>query len=299
MAAPTTFVQTGAGEGGVTGSAVPLPRSALRDVRFGFTYALVPPSRRDFEGVALAARADFAAPTSTDGAFSGSRTATFAPTLVGSYRRHKFLGSVEVGARVRGEEPLGTSVTGSQIFASLGASYDVFPKGWLTAAVEAFALPTLASQHAPTIDATMTSAPPPVPAEWIASVTSAPFLAGDFSIALGGGGRIPFSKAAPLFDPRFRFDLAIRYAPTGRDTDGDGIPDARDKCPLEPEDFDGFQDADGCPDPDNDHDGIPDKLDKCPNQPEDFDGFEDADGCPDRDDPRRTKPVTAPAKAKP
>ncbi len=67
------------------------------------------------------------------------------------------------------------------------------------------------------------------------------------------------------------------------DNDGDGIPDALDKCPNEPEDKDGFQDADGCPDPDNDHDGIPDAVDKCPNEPEDFDGFEDADGCPDPD----------------
>jgi outer membrane protein OmpA-like peptidoglycan-associated protein len=68
-----------------------------------------------------------------------------------------------------------------------------------------------------------------------------------------------------------------------RDTDGDGIPDNIDKCPLEPEDKDGFQDEDGCPDPDNDQDGIPDKTDKCPNDPEDKDGFEDADGCPDPD----------------
>jgi OOP family OmpA-OmpF porin len=67
------------------------------------------------------------------------------------------------------------------------------------------------------------------------------------------------------------------------DNDGDGIPDALDKCPNEPEDKDGFQDEDGCPDPDNDHDGIPDALDKCPNEPEDFDGFQDQDGCPDPD----------------
>jgi outer membrane protein OmpA-like peptidoglycan-associated protein len=67
------------------------------------------------------------------------------------------------------------------------------------------------------------------------------------------------------------------------DNDGDGIPDAVDKCPNEPEDKDGFQDEDGCPDPDNDHDGIPDAVDKCPNEPEDKDGFQDEDGCPDPD----------------
>jgi len=67
------------------------------------------------------------------------------------------------------------------------------------------------------------------------------------------------------------------------DRDGDGIPDVLDKCPDEPEDKDGFEDEDGCPDLDNDKDGIPDAVDKCPNEPEDFDGFEDEDGCPDPD----------------
>jgi len=65
------------------------------------------------------------------------------------------------------------------------------------------------------------------------------------------------------------------------DRDGDGIPDNVDQCPDEPEDFDGFQDADGCPDPDNDGDGIPDVSDKCPNEPETKNGYQDADGCPD------------------
>jgi OmpA-OmpF porin, OOP family len=67
------------------------------------------------------------------------------------------------------------------------------------------------------------------------------------------------------------------------DRDGDGIKDNVDKCPDDPEDKDGFEDADGCPDLDNDKDGIPDKTDKCPNDPEDKDGFQDEDGCPDPD----------------
>jgi OOP family OmpA-OmpF porin len=97
-----------------------------------------------------------------------------------------------------------------------------------------------------------------------------------------------------------------------KDRDGDGIPDNLDKCPDTPEDKDGFEDEDGCPDPDNDNDGvldaadkcpnepgpienlgcpirdrdgdgIPDDKDKCPNEAEDKDGFEDDDGCPDLD----------------
>lgn len=66
------------------------------------------------------------------------------------------------------------------------------------------------------------------------------------------------------------------------DADGDGISDRNDQCPSDPEDIDGFEDGDGCPDPDNDRDGILDAADKCPNQAETFNGYEDADGCPDR-----------------
>jgi outer membrane protein OmpA-like peptidoglycan-associated protein len=67
------------------------------------------------------------------------------------------------------------------------------------------------------------------------------------------------------------------------DNDSDGIADKIDDCPLDPEDRDGTDDTDGCPDPDNDHDGLADKIDQCPDDPEDADGFEDDDGCPDCD----------------
>lgn len=65
------------------------------------------------------------------------------------------------------------------------------------------------------------------------------------------------------------------------DRDGDGITDDRDRCPDDPEDRDGFEDSDGCPDPDNDRDGIPDYRDRCPNKPETFNRWLDDDGCPD------------------
>lgn len=65
------------------------------------------------------------------------------------------------------------------------------------------------------------------------------------------------------------------------DTDGDGVPNADDKCPDRQEDADGFDDRDGCPDIDNDLDGVLDIADKCPNVVEQYNGFEDDDGCPD------------------
>jgi OOP family OmpA-OmpF porin len=65
------------------------------------------------------------------------------------------------------------------------------------------------------------------------------------------------------------------------DRDGDGIPDSVDQCPDVPEDFDGDQDEDGCPEPDKDTDGdgVPDKIDACVETP----GPKEYDGCPDKD----------------
>jgi OmpA-OmpF porin, OOP family len=75
----------------------------------------------------------------------------------------------------------------------------------------------------------------------------------------------------------------IEAKPTPKDRDGDGLLDEQDKCPDDPEDFDGFEDADGCPDKDNDQDGVPDDTDQCPDVPEDADGYQDEDGCPELD----------------
>ena len=63
------------------------------------------------------------------------------------------------------------------------------------------------------------------------------------------------------------FFASVHYAFTERDGDRDGIPDRSDVCPDEAEDKDGYEDFDGCPDPDNDGDGVLDALDKCPDTP--------------------------------
>jgi hypothetical protein len=105
------------------------------------------------------------------------------------------------------------------------------------------------------------------------------FATPTFAIVVGGGAGV----VSGIGSPESRFFVSLSIAPDDRDSDGDGIPNSRDRCPLEPEDKDGFQDEDGCPDPDNDGDHRPDAVDQCPNEAEDIDGFEDDDGCPDPD----------------
>ena len=65
------------------------------------------------------------------------------------------------------------------------------------------------------------------------------------------------------------------------DNDADGVADDVDKCPLGPEDKDGFEDEDGCEDKDNDRDGVLDDKDQCPMLPESVNEINDDDGCPD------------------
>ncbi|MSQ02166.1 MAG: hypothetical protein EXR71_09775 [Myxococcales bacterium] len=74
--------------------------------------------------------------------------------------------------------------------------------------------------------------------------------------------------------------IDLRYEPPP-DRDGDGVADKKDQCPESMEDFDYYEDADGCLDPDDDGDKIADVNDRCKSQAEDLDGYRDEDGCED------------------
>jgi hypothetical protein len=101
---------------------------------------------------------------------------------------------------------------------------------------------------------------------------------GELAIQLTGGGAF----LGELGAPDARIIASIWYAPAVSDTDHDGVDDDDDKCPPLAEDPDGFEDGDGCPDPDNDNDIVPDIDDLCPNV-EALEGQdEDEDGCTDK-----------------
>jgi OOP family OmpA-OmpF porin len=110
-----------------------------------------------------------------------------------------------------------------------------------------------------------------------------------------GGGEFGLTDAIGV--PAFRVLAAVGWSPREHDKDHDGVRDDLDGCPEIPEDRDGFEDSDGCPEIDNDDDGILDKEDACPlaagaesSAPkkngcpiadEDGDGVENAlDACP-------------------
>ena len=233
-------------------------------------------------------------PTATAGQFTGSDQPEGRLLLLGaltpSALESRMALSVNVGPIVRGKSEYANIVQQSGVAWGAGASYRVLDGLWATAELFGEATP---SGHRQASDANaMAAATALSPVEWLAGITvkaerrfTIGFAAGrGVTNALGtpdlrGVLSLAFVPGAPAVAPLHASDPGAAE----RDRDGDGIPDAVDKCPDEPEDKDLFEDEDGCPDPDNDHDGIPDALDKCPLDPEDKDGFQDEDGCPDKD----------------
>ncbi|MGH9885807.1 MAG: OmpA family protein, partial [bacterium] len=107
----------------------------------------------------------------------------------------------------------------------------------------------------------------------------------------GDGVTEDFEALLSIYKEWGRPKVAKVEAKIDNDPDKDGIVGDADKCPNEPEDKDGFQDEDGCPDPDNDGDGVLDANDKCPTEPETKNGYQDEDGCPD-EIPQKLKQFT-------
>ena len=93
------------------------------------------------------------------------------------------------------------------------------------------------------------------------------------------GGVTPEDTDACPLEPGPRENRGCPLIDTDKDTLFDpGQPVAAteiDACPNEP----GPRELQGCPD--RDQDRIIDKIDECPDQPETYNQFEDANGCPD------------------
>jgi outer membrane protein OmpA-like peptidoglycan-associated protein len=171
---------------------------------------------------------------------------SFAANIAGVYRKQAIIGSTRPGSEMR---------------YGAGAGFVVSPI--LNAMAEVFGATRFVSDGTNTLEGELGLELHP--------------LSSFFSFTAGAGAGLVGGVGAP----NFRAFAGIAFIHELTDADGDGIADQLDQCATVPEDKDGFQDADGCPDPDNDGDGIPDVNDKCPNEPETKNGYQDADGCPD------------------
>jgi hypothetical protein len=241
LALPVTFGEGGTGIAPITGG-IGLRDTAMRDIRFGLAYALVPrprvaPDRTGAPSFGLVGRFDVSAPTGDSDQFAGEGTTVWAPSLAADFQSGRWFAGLELGARVRPVTELLGARVGTQLVTSLGIGYGILPRELLTATLEAWALPTFAEQHTITLqDGALTSTPNGqhiVPAEWQLAVRTAPLHGGDLAVQLGGGGPIPLTGEDTLPRPQVRITLGIRWEPLARDSDGDGIPDAADRCPDE------------------------------------------------------------------
>ena len=259
VAFPVTFVETGAGTSPITGGRA-LRDTAVRDLRFGFTYALVPrlrmdPAKAGEEGGegkswSLAARMNIGAPTGDQTDFAGEHTAVFIPDLAADYRLARLFLGASLGMRIRPVAEFAGARIGTQITTGYGAGVDIVDDEKLSLLLEGRTYWTLATQHETSQSAFGISSKEKsegrtiLPSEWLLGVRSAPWAGGDVSFYAGGGGPIPLGPDA-ITVPRFRFVLGATYAPTQRDTDHDGVPDRVDFCPNQPGEKHG--ERPGCP----------------------------------------------------
>jgi OmpA-OmpF porin, OOP family len=216
----------------------------------------------------LAAIGGVTLPTSVgsdDSQFIGDNSPTLRGKLATTWSRGQFALGANAGFIVRKPRTIYASTVGQQLTFGVAAAFAVTDK--FSVIGEFFGRGGL--EHSFALDES--------PMEAVGGFRL--IAARSFAVTVGGGTGVDEAIGAP----RARFFASIGYAPDVRDSDGDGVQNARDKCPLIPEDKDGYDDGDGCPDDDNDGDRRPDGEDKCPNEAEDLDGFDDDDGCPELD----------------
>jgi outer membrane protein OmpA-like peptidoglycan-associated protein len=264
---PATVFQTGE-----TLAHVDAPTKAgLEAVRAGLKVRLLGGGEGAGLGVSLLA----AIPTGTAGGLIHEHGVGGEANLFGGYRAGGLTVSAGAGARYRKSTALYDVSLGSELSARAALDYELGPAAGVfaeLAATTALAHPWSSSTESP-----------------LEVLAGGRVHLGDLQLFAAAGPGLSEGYGTPVV----RVVAGAAWSNAPRDLDGDGVPDDVDRCPLVPEDRDGFEDEDGCPDPDNDHDGIPDAADKCPNDPEDKDGFEDGDGCPDPDNDRDGIPDAA------
>ena len=209
-------------------------------------------------------------PTGNAHNFNGTWGATFTPQILVETRPGKFHAALNMGpyltSSVVYQDPDGVEVirTGPEFRLGVGAGYRVAEPVDLHG--ELMAGFGMGGDQSPTRN----------PAEWRVGARIYPHQSLSVDLGVGSG------LSAGFGSPAFRFLFGVSFVPSMmKDADHDGVGDTSDLCPDEAEDKDGFEDQDGCPDPDNDGDGVLDEQDQCPDEAENVNKFEDEDGCVD------------------
>ena len=229
------------------------------------------PGRR---GPAVAAGLDLGVPTGGAEHFAGERGAVIGFRVLGSWRLRWLSAALDLGARLRTTEVILLSPArphSNELTMGVGVAAN------LPLPTVRYAASVIAEYAYALADTSSGSTRGPSPGEARAGIRIS-FCTGWSGNVGAGLGTTPTEVGSPAW----RVVAGVRYERAAiSDIDRDNIEDGRDLCRQQPEDYDGFEDSDGCPDKDNDKDGYEDYADDCPDEPEDFDGHRDVDGCPD------------------
>jgi len=222
LAIPTTLYRTGMGISPLTEqTAQEIARGALRDVRAGTAFALLPAPPPGAGGFSLATRFEFALPTGDESSFSGDRTVVGLPSLAAEFQKAGLVLGGEVGARLRTTSDLMGARVGSQLAFSLAMGGELMSGNKLGVLLEGIVLPTLVAQHelapvSPEGRNVAGNRRPLIPTEWLASLRTGELLSGNMSVSLGAGGSLGLTGESGITSPSFRAVLAVRYAPRAR-----------------------------------------------------------------------------------
>ena len=210
VAAPMTLYQSGAGVGFLTGSDAVLPRSASGDLRFGPSVSLI--RGRAFN---LAARVQVVAPTGSTDAFATFGSVTVAPGISAAYRYRAVQLGADIGARLRKSVEFADAVIGHQMTLGVGATIDLVPNALLTMGLEVFGLFGLEQQYTLGADATGRddTGGPLIPAEWLATFSTARALEGKLRMRVGMGGALPTGTGSDVTAPALRTVASVSFTP--------------------------------------------------------------------------------------
>ena len=264
-ALPVTFYQQGEKSNRLPD--LDLAPRALGDVRLVPKWRILGP-RQGEPGWSLAAVGVLTFPSGSTKDLQGNASVTFEPRAVVEWRTvDRVRTGLNLGYVVRSQQQMLNVDVGNEVSLGAGVSYEVVPDTF-TVLGEAYGHVPADPQSAFNIEN--------LPVELNAAGRLR--FAQWHTLTVGVGPGLTRGYGSPTVRVYAGYAFDKKELP---DRDGDGILDSDDECPDDPEDKDGFEDLDGCPDPDNDQDGILDIHDGCPMDPEDFDEFEDEDGCPE------------------
>lgn len=253
-----------------TAALVMAPTGGLGDIRLSPKISILDADKMP---IGLAVVLPVGLPTGSETGFIGEKNLTFSPTLAVEYangsvhkREYQFRGAGNIGYLIRTDDARIRDVhISNALLYGLGLGYHPIDPLEIDLEFHGQSAGNRSAQNAAEL------------------LLGAKIFSGPVAVSLGGGTGLLGGIGAPDLRVYVGMQVAPNFDPSARDTDTDGVADGNDRCAKDPEDFDGYQDDDGCPELDNDADGREDPVDKCPDDPEDDDGYMDNDGCPDPD----------------